>query len=118
MSQKKKKLRIRRVSINRFKANKLGYSVVWSEIGARNKSSRLGHLTHLCTGEKMERGLHEFVSTGQVLIVLSCQLVWPCFMLSGDKARLSHAMGISGKTPTAETADQSCELSVHYVRIY
>ena len=50
--------------------------------------------------KKMERGLQEFLSIGQVVIVLSCQLV------------------MARKMPTAETADQSYKLNVRYVRTY
>lgn len=54
---------------------------------------------------KMKRGLREFVSIGQVIIVLSCQLVL---------AMCLHVLGISRKTLTVETADQSCELNVPF----
>ena len=51
----------------------------------------------------MKRGLQELVSIGQVVIVLSCQLVLIMFLL---------VMGIT------ETADQSCELNIRYLRTY
>ena len=58
--------------------------------------------------ERKMRGLREFVSIGQGLIVLSCQLVLVMF----------HAVWRQRQRNAMIWEYPSCELNVHYVRTY
>lgn len=60
----------------------------------------------------MEEGFAESVATGQVILTLTFQLVMVMLL----PVMSTSIIQTSGKTGTAETVAQSCEVKVCYVR--